>query len=333
MLSPRRRWRSETSYLTRLCPGKPGDAGKVVAVWPHHDGSIPIFVNPAAGRRGREEVASVQSVFDQAGLATQVYCLGPAALPFGIRQAVDEGARLIAVSGGDGTLSSAARVLVDGPAALLPVPTGTRNHFARRFGIGDPQTAARAVAAGSIVPCAIGSVNGRPFINNASCGLYPHIVRHRERLRSWLTRPGGFVAGTLAATARMSYLDLVVSVADRRLQRRAPLVWVGLGRGSFRLPEQGRTFANARVLELVIVRAGTRRQFASLSTRVLLRMLRGTRPIRARELEVLHVRGFSMHSDHPIDCALDGEPHRFRPPLRFTLRDRALKVLSPLPLA
>jgi diacylglycerol kinase family enzyme len=45
-------------------------------------------------------------------------------------RAVHEGAAVLAVAGGDGTVSAVAQVAVDNDTPLIVVPCGTRNHFA-----------------------------------------------------------------------------------------------------------------------------------------------------------------------------------------------------------
>src|SRR5205085_837823 len=61
-----------------------------------------------------------------------------------VKRAVDDGAEVVAVAGGDGTIRTAASVLAETGVALLPVPAGTRNHFARELGIDTLDAAGRA---------------------------------------------------------------------------------------------------------------------------------------------------------------------------------------------
>src|SRR5262245_41207879 len=51
------------------------------------------------------------------------------------RAAVDAGARVVAVAGGDGSLNAVAQALVGTDTRLGVLPFGTRNHFARDIGV------------------------------------------------------------------------------------------------------------------------------------------------------------------------------------------------------
>jgi diacylglycerol kinase family enzyme len=51
------------------------------------------------------------------------------------RLAVEQGAELLGVAGGDGTVAAVAAVATDTDRPLLVIPAGTRNHFARDLGL------------------------------------------------------------------------------------------------------------------------------------------------------------------------------------------------------
>src|SRR3954447_213265 len=90
------------------------------------------------------------------------------------RRAVEDGADLLGVAGGDGTVSTVAAVAVEADLPLLVVPAGTRNHFARDLGldIRRPAAALAALRDGDRGRIDLGVVNGRIFLNNVSLGLY-----------------------------------------------------------------------------------------------------------------------------------------------------------------
>src|SRR5687767_8593603 len=64
------------------------------------------------------------------------------------REALEEPAEFLAVAGGDGTIRCAAGVLAGTGVPLVPVPAGTRNHFARHVGIESLELAGQAAAGG-----------------------------------------------------------------------------------------------------------------------------------------------------------------------------------------
>ncbi|MEV0703213.1 phosphatase PAP2 family protein [Saccharopolyspora sp. NPDC050389] len=138
--------------------------------------------------------------------------------------------RALAVAGGDGTVAAAASVAAVRELPLAVVPTGTLNHFARDLGVEDPQDTARAVAAGSVVQVGLGAVrvDGRPvrwFINTASLGGYPDMVRLREK---WEKRWGKWPAAAAALVRVLSEAEPITVRIDG-VTRKIWLLFVGNG--------------------------------------------------------------------------------------------------------
>ena len=90
------------------------------------------------------------------------------------RGALADGAEVLAVAGGDGTVATVAAVAADAGVPLVVVPAGTRNHFARDLGldIRDPAAALLALRDAEQVRVDLGTVAGRTFVNNVSFGVY-----------------------------------------------------------------------------------------------------------------------------------------------------------------
>ncbi|MFD5131099.1 bifunctional phosphatase PAP2/diacylglycerol kinase family protein [Streptomyces olindensis] len=109
-------------------------------------------------------------------------------------------ARVLGVCGGDGTVNTAARVALRSGLPLAVLPGGTLNHFAYDLGVEDVRDLARALRQGDAVRVDVGrySCGGEQglFLNTCSVGVYPELVRERER---WSHRIGGWPAGVLAA--------------------------------------------------------------------------------------------------------------------------------------
>lgn len=86
----------------------------------------------------------------------------------------------VAVAGGDGTIRVVAALAATAGVPLVPVPVGTRNHFARQLGIDTVEQAAAAWLGGATRAVDLAEVNGERFINNSSIGFYAGLVRERE---------------------------------------------------------------------------------------------------------------------------------------------------------
>jgi diacylglycerol kinase family enzyme len=98
------------------------------------------------------------------------------------RDAVAHGADMLGVAGGDGTQALVAGVAAEHSVPLLVISAGTRNHFALDLGLDrdDPSRCLDALTDGVELHIDLGTVNGRPFVNNASFGAYAEIVQSPE---------------------------------------------------------------------------------------------------------------------------------------------------------
>lgn len=108
------------------------------------------------------------------------------------RRAVDDGADLLAVAGGDGTQALVAEVAARHDLPFLVIPAGTRNHFALDLGLDrdDPAAALEALTDGVETRVDLGYAADRVFVNNASFGAYAAVVGdpayRDEKLRTTL---------------------------------------------------------------------------------------------------------------------------------------------------
>lgn len=175
-------------------PGRPRESAPAL---PEGEGLV-VVVNRESGTAGC--ASAVRSALP---LAEVVEC-APDELSERLAKAA-EGARALGVVGGDGTVNLAASVAVTRGLPLAVFPGGTLNHFAYDLGIEDVVDTCRAVSAGEAVGVDLGRFRPGPagrgdagyFLNTFSLGVYPELVRIRER---WSPRIGAWPAGVLAAS-------------------------------------------------------------------------------------------------------------------------------------
>lgn len=111
--------------------------------------------------------------------------------------AATDGADVVVVLGGDGTLNEAANGLAGTDTALAALPGGSTNVFARTLGLpNDPIEATGvlldALDRGSIRPVGLGSVNGRYFLFHVGLGFDAASIEQVERrstLKRWAGHP------------------------------------------------------------------------------------------------------------------------------------------------
>ena len=280
------------------------------------------LVNPKSGtaEKAKEALADV-GAFD-------VREVPPETLADVIEGAVAGGEKRIVVSGGDGTIATAARALVGTGVELGIVPGGTLNHFARDLGIPPDLPSACEIAADhTVTACAdVGYVNGMLFLNTSSVGAYVKLVRTRDRLE----RRFGYRLASVVAAVRVFLgiprfeVELEVDGVVRRY--RTPMVFVGVGERELKLPVLGKRVQHGRRgLHIMVVR-GQRR--AGLLALALAAVARGVRHVsRTPKLDTFIVDRCRVVLRRRGPVAVDGEIVTLDTPLEYELERDALKVV------
>jgi diacylglycerol kinase family enzyme len=247
------------------------------------------------------------------------------------RAAEDDETKIVVAGGGDGTINAVASQLVGTEKILGVLPFGTLNHFAKDLGVPlDVEGAARAVVAGRTARVDVGEVNGRIFLNNSSLGLYPSLVREREKLQERSGRGKWSAAFWAALTVlrRYPFLSVRLDVDGEEMQRRTPFVFIGNNEYELDAFHVGtRARLDAGTLSLHVTRDIGRFGLARLGLRALFGRLREDKDfdaLRAREvwIETRHSR---------LRVATDGEVRIMRPPLQYRVLPGALRVCVPAP--
>lgn len=286
---------------------------------------MPAIVNVASGTA--EEARKVL----EEGDAFEVHAVEPERIGQTIREVVGAGAKRIVVSGGDGTIATAAGVLLDTHAELAILPGGTLNHFARDLGVSTEAAEALKLAVeGSCRGVDIGFVNGHVFLNTSSVGAYVRFVRIRERLEK---RFGYRIASTLAALRILFQLRsfaVELEVDGKPRIYRTPLVFIGVGERELQLPSLGsRVRDGRRGLHVMVVRG---RSAARLLAIALAAVARGVEAVaRTPELDSFLVDRCRVTLRRPTSVAIDGELVAMHETLEYELRRDALHVVCPPP--
>ena len=104
------------------------------------------------------------------------------------------------------------------------------------------------------------------------------------------------------------------------------MVWIGTGPGSFPAPHTAPLPGPGEGLEIVIL-PSARRRYALRLFRSLAARRRGEGP-ETVGLEVLRARSIEIDAHHHVPLTLDAEPHFLVPPVRITLEEGSLRVVS-----
>ena len=286
-------------------------------------GRIPAILNVKGG--SAEDARKALESND----AFAVHDVEPDAIASTINDVVGEGAERVLVSGGDGTIATAATALMKTPAELAILPGGTLNHFARDLGIStDDDEALELAVEGQTRGVDVGLVNGRVFLNTSSVGAYVRFVRIRERLEK---RFGYRVASAIAAL-RLLFQWTIYAVelemeGEPRIYR-TPLVFIGVGEREIQVPTLGsRVKDGKRGLHVVVVRGRSRARTLAIA---LAAVARGVDAVaKTPELDAYLVDRCRISLRRPTRVALDGELESMQTTLEYELRRDALHVVCP----
>ena len=145
-------------------------------------------------RRGEALFKDAKAMLEEAGLRLIAAhaVKEPERLQETVRGAVADGAPMVIVGGGDGSLSGTVDELVGKDCVFGVLPLGTANSFARTLGIPlDLEGAVAAISGGRRRRIDLGMIDRDYFVNAASLGLSPRIgetVPHK--LKRYLGRVG-----------------------------------------------------------------------------------------------------------------------------------------------
>jgi diacylglycerol kinase family enzyme len=293
-------------------------------------GGIAAVLNDSSGTgECRPKARQLEEIFAAAGREAQVVVAQSGdELRKAMEDAVSDGCELLVAGGGDGTINTAASVLAGRDTALGVLPLGTLNHFAKDLGIPlELEEAARVVLDGATCRVDVGEVNGRIFVNNSSLGVYPAIVRLRERYRAggrskWVAA----LWASLTVLRRNPFMAVRIIVDQEATVRRTPFVFVGNNEYTMAGLEAGKRESLVQHhLAVYVMNAEQRIGLIRLGLQVL---RRGVDQV--QELDLLTVDSATIETRRPLlQVALDGEVVPLRSPLEYRIRPAALRVHVP----
>jgi diacylglycerol kinase family enzyme len=245
------------------------------------------------------------------------------------RRAAESDSDTIVAGGGDGTLNAVASVVLDTDKAFGVLPLGTLNHFAKDLNIPlDLEAAVRIILAGHTEQVDVGEVNGQIFLNNSNLGLYPRLVREREKkqrlgFRKWTA----FFWAIIATMRRYPFLEVRLSVNGKDFHSRTPLVFIGNNEYQMESLNVGaRTCLTGGRLSLYKTKDIGRFGLLRIAIRALLGGLRNDKDFIAMCSSEIWIE--SRH--RRLRVARDGEVTVMQPPLHYRIRPKSLRVIVPL---
>lgn len=296
--------------------------------------TIPILVNAQGGtaRAAGDDLAeTLTQACKAAGIRADIQLLQGEEISGAVKAQSDQ--PLVIVGGGDGTLrNAAATLLACGSTARLGIlPLGTHNHLAKQLRIpSDLAVAIEIAVTGKTRKIDVGAANDTIFLNNASIGLYPQLVRSREVEQHRHGEPK-WMANVVAARAvlrRLRHHTLRLQIDGTARSIRTPLLFVGNNIYSLESGHVGeRASLDEGILSVFAVASTTRLTALWFALRVLV-----GRANAERDFATIATTGDLTISAHAreLHVALDGEVETFPTPLHFAIKQKALTVMCPL---
>ncbi|MCB1249391.1 MAG: diacylglycerol kinase family protein [Acidimicrobiales bacterium] len=284
-----------------------------------------VFMNP---RSGGGKVESFDLVRRAEQYGARVVLLGPDSdLAAMAQEAIDDGADLLGAAGGDGTQALVAQVCADNRLPFLCIPAGTRNHFALDLGLDrdDPSLALSGLAADAEeVHVDLADVDGRPFVNNVSMGVYAKVIQSPDYRDDKLGTFADLLPDLVGEDAEP--FDLACVTPDGAVQG-PELLMVSNNPYQFSsLTDFGtRERLDSGLLGVVVAQvdsASAAAQVVRLSAIGQVDRYEGWRTFTAASFTVTSTSG-------TIDAGIDGEAVRLPAPASFRIRPGALRVRLP----
>jgi diacylglycerol kinase family enzyme len=264
-----------------------------------------LFVNPRSGDGAAARVGLAERARDL-GIEVVILARGDSSERL-VRAAVESGADALGMAGGDGSLAVVAAAASEHGLPFICIPAGTRNHFALDLGVDRHDVLGALDAFTDAVERQIdmAEVNGHPFLNNVSLGIYGEAVR-RAAYRDAKVRTLVETAEEVLAPHKQVLALRLVDDAGREHDHPAVALVSNNPYSLGRPPLGTRPTLDSGRLGIIVLDAPDHGPHSP------------GRAWSAQNLEVLAAA--------PLHAGIDGEAADLGPPLRFRIRPKALRV-------
>ncbi|MEO5914777.1 MAG: diacylglycerol kinase family protein [Luteolibacter sp.] len=292
-----------------------------------------IVINRKSGEGLFEEAAQqdrLKQIFTGRGHSVDLRVVEPDQLEAALKGKAESAGEVLIVGGGDGTITTAARLLHGTEKTLGVLPLGTFNLEARDLNIPlDPFAAAESLLDAETLPIDLLKVNGEYCLCTTVIGFYPALAKARESFHgsSWWVKSLRIAREIATVAVASPALNLTISAEGKTYHRRTRLTAFSPGsyEESVGLIPQRKNLASGKLTAYVsehLSRGQMLHAALGYLTGKLLDMEKMTK-IESSEI-ILDVKRRKT-----IPAMIDGEILRISLPCRLEILPRALNVLRP----
>ena len=241
-----------------------------------------------------------------------------------VKAAIEAGAPMVIVGGGDGSISSSVDHVVGTETIFAILPLGTANSFARTLGIPlDLPGAVDVIANGRARTIDLGMIDGDYFANCATIGIAPQIAETVPHgLKAWLGRPG-YLVWAAWQLVRFKSFSLTLGEGDGAETMRAVEVRIANGpyHGGVDLVDEARLDSGRIVVQ--VVTGATRRSLVWSWALSILRL-----PARTRTTRDFSGEAIRIQTVPPLPISIDGELLA-KTPVTARIARGAIRIAAP----
>jgi len=288
---------------------------------------IAIVVN--ARRKESIQSNELDSLAEKYQLTYDLYFVEPDQLEALLQELMQKSYHVFLVAGGDGTVRTAAQVLVHTEIPLAILPLGTFNHFAKELNFPtDIEELFKIIKNNKTKQVDVGEVNQIIFINHSSIGLYTYVLKVKQKHKKWLgtSRLLKILFTAINIFKVIPIYTLKIKMEGQILILNTCLMFIGNNYYFTNLLDLGsRQTLTAGFLSVYILNCKNRWNLIQVMFKVLFRTLDKTKYIKQFTTDDIIIEAKSKS----VNVVVDGEIMKLENPLHYTIHNKKLTVITP----
>lgn len=265
-------------------------------------------------------------LFQKVSIQPELIKLAPS-LESDVKKAYEAGTKTFVAVGGDGTINAVANEVIKHNATLGVLPLGTLNHFAKDLSIPtDHEKAVKVIAKGQTKKVDTARVNDKLFLNNSSIGLYPLLVREREKEEDAISKWPAAVVAFFHTLRKQRTYSVTLQIDSEKLEVTTPFIFIG--NNSYNLNTPGALHRHTLTggnLTVSIVKTTNTLQMLRIALDVAIGKPDLSGYFDTHQAKKLTITAKEKH----LDVAFDGETKQIKTPLRYSIEPKSLTVITP----